>query len=217
MKEKFLGSLVDRFIGTVNFLMNEKVISTKDLEEYTESNLHSWLQYALIKAGEKEGLFAVPEVKLRFSKPLDPNWYGLNRKRKRHLSRVDVGFYRFHDESKRRELVGIAEIFTLDEAHGCLPSKKLIENGHYWLTPRDSLSHAVQYAMDQPKFIILVTVLLKMSPHIPWKTKIEEIDSELMRHRNYYKVFKPCWKKFKESLHLESALLIINEEGIEIV
>jgi len=168
--------------------------------------LHSWLQYALIKSGEEEGLLPIPEVKLKFRKPIDYQQYGIyNKKRKRHFSRVDVAFY-----DNNKSLLGVSEIFTMDQAHGCLPSKKLD-----WLTPRDSLIHMIQYAGVKPKFIILVTTLLKKSSYVPWKTNIKEIDSELTKHRNYYKVFKPCWMEFKKKIKIENILLIINEDGIE--
>ncbi len=204
-----LNNIVNRFTKIVNDFRSKGIIKNEDLQNYTESNLHSWLQYALIKSGVEEGLFAIPEVKLRFSVPIDPLQYGLhNKKRKRHFSKVDVAFY-----DNNKNLVGISEIFTMDEAHGCLPSKKLAEVGHYWLTPRDSLLHLVEYAIQKPKFIILVTILLKKSTRlIPWKTKIKEIDSKLIEHKNYYEVFKPFWEEITKKIKIENTLLIINEE-----
>lgn len=210
MGESLLDSIVNRFVKVVEDFRNKNIIKDEDLKYHTKSNLHSWLQYALIKSGEEEGLFAIPEVKLKFTEPIDPQQYGLYNKRKRHFSRVDVAFY-----DNNKNLLGVSEIFTMDEAHGCLPTKKLVRADHYWLTPRDSLMHMIQYALPKPKFIILVTILLKKSPYIPWKTKIKEIDLKLTKHKNYYKVFKPCWREFKEKLNIENSLLIINEDGIE--
>jgi hypothetical protein len=165
----------------------------------------------MIKSGEQEGLFAIPEIKLRFTKPISPKEYGVTtKKRKRHFSKVDIAFY---DNSKN--LLGVSEIFTIDEAHGSLPSKKLADKGYYWLTPRDSLIHMIQYISPKPKFIILVTTLLKRASRIPWKTKIKKIDLELEKSMNYYEVFKPYWENFKKKIEIESSLLIINEDGIE--
>ena len=206
-----LNNVVNGFIKIVEELKNEKVIEDKDLKDYTKSNLHSWLQYALIKSAEQKELFAIPEIKLRFTEPIDHRKYGVKtRTRKRHFSKVDIAFY---DNSK--DLLGVSEIFTMDQAHASLPSRKLAGVGHYWLTPRDSLIHMVQYATPKPKFIILVTILLKKSSYISWKTRIKRIDSELEKCKNYYKVFKPYWKEFKEKIEIENSLLIISEDGIE--
>ena len=208
-----MKNIVNEFIEIINNFRKDGIIKPNDLMKYTESNLHSWLQYALMKAGEKLGLFSIPECKLRFSKPIDPSDYGITRKRKRHFSKVDIAFY-----DKNKKLLGISEVFTIDEAHGALPSAKLAEVGHYWLTPRDSLMHLIQYALPRPKFIVLVSTLLKKAPYIPWKTKIKEIDSKLESSKNYYEVFRPYWVELKKQIvsqNVKVSLLIINEDGVE--
>ncbi len=224
MKSSKFDNIVSEFIKIVKNFRKNNIISKNDLENYRDSNLHSWLQYALIKSGEKHGLLSIPEVKIIFKKPIDPAKYNLKgKRRKRYFSKVDVAFY-----DNKKNLVGISEVFTLDSAHGCLPTKKLAENEHYWLTPRDSLLHLFQHAKEKPKFIILVVTLLKRYPHSPpWRTKIEEIDTKLKRQKdnygycNYYEVFKPYWMKFKEKISREkikNALIIISEvseNGIE--
>lgn len=78
---RLFNKIVDGFIELVSDFRKKGIIKKEDLENHTKSNLHSWLQYALIKAGEQEGLFAIPEVKLRFSKSLDPKQYGLYNKK----------------------------------------------------------------------------------------------------------------------------------------
>jgi hypothetical protein len=207
MENHPFNNIVDGFIKIVEDFRSKKIIQDKDLRDYTESNLHSWLQCALIKSAQQEGLLAIPETKLPFTEPIDPAKYAVyNKKRKRHFSKVDVAFY---DDAKN--LHGVSEIFTMDGAHGALPSRKLAN----WLTPRDLLPHLIQHAEPKPKFIILVTTLLKKSSCIPRKTGIEQIDSQLKKCRNYYKVFKPYWIEFKEEIQLENSLLIINEDGIE--
>jgi hypothetical protein len=199
------NNIVDRFIKIVEDFRSKKIIEDGDLRDHARGNLHSWLQYALMKSAEQEGLSAIPETKLRFTEPIDPGNYGVyNKKRKRHFSKVDIAFY---DDAKN--LHGVSEIFTTDEAHGALPSKA------NWVTPRDSLLHLIQYASPRPRFIIIITTLLKKASYIPWPTENEQIDSELKKGKNYYKVFKPYWIKFKEEIQLENSLLIINEDGIE--
>jgi len=207
MENNNLNNIVNRFIKIAEGLRSKKTIKKEDLKNHSESNLHSWLQYALIKSGELEGLFSIPECKLRFSKPLDPSTHGVtNKKRKRNFSRVDIAFF---DESKK--LVGVSEIFTMDEAHGALPSRKL----RTWLSPRDSLIHLIKYASPKPEFIIIVTILLRNSLCVFWKTKIREIDSQLEKTKDYYNVFKPYWENFKKDIEISNVLLIIHEDGIE--
>lgn len=132
-------------------------------------------------------------------------------KKQRHFSRVDTVFY---DENKK--LLGVSEIFTIDGAHGAFSSEELAKKGHYYLTPRDSLKHMINHGVEEPDFIMPVTILLKKAKYIvPWKTGIEEIDSEIKASKNYYEVFKPYWIKLKEEIKIENSLLIVSEDGIE--
>ncbi|MFB0563288.1 MAG: hypothetical protein ACETWM_18965 [Candidatus Lokiarchaeia archaeon] len=211
VENSYINNIVDEFIKKIEDFKNRGIIGDGDLRKHTESNIHSWLQYLMIRSGEQSGLLAIPEIKLKFTKPINPIDYGLkNRRKRRHFSRVDIAFY---DSGK--SLLGCAEIFTMDGAHGSLPSARLAEVGHYWLTPRDSLLHMIQHGLLRPKFIILVVILMKRSPYKIWRTGIKEIDSEIERDKNYYQVYKPYWKEFKNKIGIDNALLIITEDGIE--
>ena len=211
----FLEKIVNKFTDIIKDFMKRNTISDEDVRDYKRSNLHSWLQYAMIKAGECVRLLAVPEIKLYFTKPLNPQDYGLvNKKMKRHFKRVDVGF---HDSNKK--LLGISEIFTMDEAHGCLSTLELVKVKLYWLTPRDTLIYAVQNSKQRLEFVIIVVALSKSAKYIAWKTGISKIDSELQKDKNYYRVFKDRWIEFKNELerYVNCSLVIISEDSIEII
>ncbi len=216
MNNNNLNNIVENFITIIEGLKEKGIIKIEDLQNHTESNLHSWLHYAMIKSGESSRLFSIPECKLRFSEPLDPSRYRLpSNKRKRGFKKVDVAFYDYDESKKSKRLVGFGEIHTMDEAHGAIPSEDLARVRHYWLTPRDSMIHTIEHALEQPKFVIIVTVLLKKSPRVFWPTMVREIDERLKTNKNYYEVFKPYWEKFKRDIRIDSALLIINENGVE--
>jgi len=217
MKKDIHKGIVEKFIKVVENFRNSQIITNEDLKNHVRSNLHSWLQYALIQAGSEVGLLAVPEIKVRFSEPIDQKNYGLvNKKRKRHFSRVDVAFF-----DKNKNLTGISEVFTIDEAHGALTTKELAKVNHYWLTPRDSLIHLIQHSAVKPQFVILVTTLLRKASKIAWKIGIKEIDEKLESNRDYYdyyNAFKKYWVKFKDEIerkNVKVSLLILNENGIE--
>jgi len=210
MADTYLDNIVNRFIEVVKDLRIKQIICDRDLKYHRERDVHSWLQYAMIEAGRKCGLLTVPEIKLRFEIPIDFKDFKLGRKGKRHFLRADVAFY---DDS--RELLGVSEIFTMDEAHGALPSTKLAEVEHNWLTPKDSLIHMIRHAKEKPRFIILVVILLKESPRIWWPTGIDKIDSKLRRSRNYYEVFLPNWKEFLGEIEIQNSMVILSEDDIE--
>jgi len=195
---RYLEKVVNEFTKIIDEFMEKGILSKEDIRDYKKSNLHSWLQYAMIKAGDRLGLLAVPEIKLDFIEPLKL----VNKKKKRHFKRVDVGFY---DNNKR--LLGISEIFTIDGAHACLPTSKFIK----------ILIYTIQNSYNKPEFLILVIALPKRSKYIAWKTGISKIDSELRKNKNYYTVFRDCWIKFKDKLkrYVNCSLIIISEDKPE--
>lgn len=107
----------------------------------------------------------------------------------------------------------------MDEAHGCLLTLELAKVKHYWLTPKDALIFAVQNSKQRLEFVIIVVALSKRAKYIPWKTGISEIDSELQKDKNYYRVFKDRWIEFKNELerYVNCSLVIISEDSIEII
>lgn len=214
-----MNAIVDAFVANLQNFMNKGIITVSDLRVHRQSNIHSWLQYIMITAGEHKGLLTIPEVKLRFTTPIYPERdFGLiGMTRARHFSRVDLAFYDYE-----KNCLGVSEIFTMDESHGALPSIKLAEPlmklgklEKYWVTPRDSILHMTQYASSRPNFIILVTILCKRASSISWKMGIEEIDTELGKEKNYYRVFKPYWIELSKALRINNSLLVISEDGIE--
>ena len=212
VRNGYFDNILDKFVKNVEDFKTNAIIGNEDLKRHSESNIHSWLQYLMIRSGEQSGSLAIPEIKLRLTKPIYPTDYGLKqeKRRGRHFNKVDIAFFDY-----RKTLLGLSEIFTMDEAHGALPSRELAKVGHYWLTPRDSLLHLTQHSLLKLNFIILVVILVKRAPYIAWKTGIKEIDSELESSRNYYQIFKPYWKQFKDKIKIGNGLLIISEDGTE--
>jgi|GEM_PF-2222770 len=212
-----LKQMLEEFVNIVEKWRKVGLIEDRDLSYPEKRCLHSYLQYAMMKAGESVGMFPLHEYKARYDEkyPLDPRNYGLkDKKLKRHFKRVDVAFF------KGRELVGISEIITIDGAHGCFKTETLAKVEHIWLTPRDSLLHLVKYGKERPEFIILVVTLPKKSSRIYWRTKIKEIDDDLLSDKSYYKVFKPYWigtKKELEKAGTKCSLVIIHEDAIELL
>jgi len=158
-----------RIIGQ---LLLSGVISREALRDYdamVSENLHSWLQYALIKAADNLGLLAIPEVRVPFYRPLKPNEVLPGRKgNRRWLKRVDIGFF-----SPAKRFLGFGECHTLDEFHGCLATEELVKLVHelagreiydvekMWISPRDMIIHMVRYAREdrRPEIAVLLVVL----------------------------------------------------------
>ena len=165
-------------------LKSEGVLSDSSLREYWNYNVHSYLQYCLIMGAHHEGFRGTPEHKLRLSKPIDKYHIDprLRNRKTRYMRtiRVDVGFL------KGGKLIGIGEIYTPDEIHGCLPSKKL---DGAWVTPYDKLVHIARYEEDI-KFIILIIGLWTLPPwkdarkktlqewHEYWERLVEQISNK---------------------------------------
>jgi len=203
-----LVQLSKSFIDCYDTFRKSNLITIPNLGNHSESDLHSWLQYLLIKSGEQEGLIPIPEIKMRLTNPIVYKEFGItNRKRtKSNFKRVDVGYY-----DSKKILRGFAEVLTMDEAHGAMSSKEL---QHNWFTPYDSLPFLVENAKDKPEFLIIVLVLLKNTPGIYWKIGIKDID-EKIKTRNYYQVFREQWLTLKQRIKIPNKMLIITEDGVE--
>jgi len=208
----FMKEIADNFNKLYNDFRDRGLISKEDLMEHAKSATHSWLQYIMIKAGEEAGVLPIPEIKVRFNEPVNLGSYGLNKKRKRSLSRVDIGF---HDSNK--VLFGVSEIITMDESHGALKSSELARE-HNWFTPRDSFPYMIEHSVNRLSFIILVVILCKHARRIQWKTGISYVDDKLNSSKyDYYATFKPYWEELGKELKakIDTALILINEDGIE--
>jgi hypothetical protein len=148
-----LSNLVKNTKFYIRKLIKDNRITEKMITNYTEMstrNLHSWLQYSLIKAGLDESFYAVPEIKVYYSEKLIPFTFDKRLKdTKRSFKRVDVAYY---DENKLR---GIAEVVSVDEAHGCHVSEEL---SLPWLSPRDSLTYLIENNYDNFEFVIILNV-----------------------------------------------------------
>jgi len=166
---KVLALEAARIIGQ---LLSSGVISREALRNYdamVSEDLHSWLQYALMKAADNLGLLAIPEVRVPFYRPLKPDEVLPGRKGKRRwLKRVDIGFF-----SPAKKFLGFGECHTLDEFHGCLATEELVKLVHelagreiydvekMWISPRDMIIHMVRYAREdrRPEIAVLLVVL----------------------------------------------------------
>lgn len=166
---KALALEAARIIGQ---LLSSGVIPREALRNYdamVSEDLHSWLQYALMKAADNLGLLAIPEVRVPFYRPLKPDEVLPGRKgRRRWLKRVDIGFF-----SPAKKFLGFGECHTLDEFHGCLATEELVKLVHelagreiydvekMWISPRDMIIHMVRYAREdrRPEIAVLLVVL----------------------------------------------------------
>ncbi|RLG50456.1 MAG: hypothetical protein DRO00_08660 [Thermoproteota archaeon] len=80
--------------------------------------------------------------------------------------------------------------------------------------------HLVKYGEEKLEFIILVVTLPKRSSRMLWKTKIKEIDEDLKKDKNYYRVFKSRWIETKKEIERSGSrcpLVIIYEKGVEVI
>lgn len=228
MDNSYSIEITEGFIRIANEFKTMGIISPADLNNYgelVEHDLHSWLCYALIRAGDESGLFAVPEVKLRFeNKPIFRKDYELadkgKRTQKRTWKKVDVCFYR----KSSRDILGCAEVFTLDEAHACLGTKWRIKQlddeeatSKLSVEVGDVLVHMARHSDPKLHFVILVVNLPKKAIRIPWKIA-PKIDADLRKDFNYYRVLKTCWTRLRDKIGntgVDTSLVILSEDKIE--
>lgn len=241
MIPEYLSSITDEFEQIYKDELQRIIENVKTFSEPAEFDLHSWLQYALIMAGKRAGLFPIPEVKLSFEKELKPEnvleerqlkeikQHNIKIKKKRKFSRTDVAFYRLINGEKK--LMGVGEISTINDANAYASikdwanafiksknCKKVITE--FGLTKRDILIHTIKYSLERPKFVVLVATLPRKATRMPWKKyrtclKGNEITK---KPYNYYKLFKKHWVKFKKDIEkcgVNCSLLIVTESGVE--
>ncbi|RLG50455.1 MAG: hypothetical protein DRO00_08655 [Thermoproteota archaeon] len=90
-----LDKILGEFVRVIEEWRDRGLIKGEDLGNPQKTNLHSYLQYAMIRAGEIADLFPLLECKIRYAIVLDPREYGLLKKsRKRHSKKVDIAFFK---------------------------------------------------------------------------------------------------------------------------
>ncbi len=188
--------MIDCFLECLDDLKSRGILSKGSLEKYSDYNIHSYLQYCLIKATRNTHLIGVPEYKIRLSEPIDKKNIDPRLKvgkiRYIRTIRADVGFI------KEGKLVGIGEVYTPDEIHGCLPSKELIGP---WITPYNKLAHITRYEKDID-FIVLIIGVWKRSA---WK------DAKERTLQEWYQ----CWNCLVKRLSKCKQLVSIYIKGLD--
>jgi len=218
MESTYLKGITNEFKSVYEKLKKEKLIKNESLNRPAGNNLHSWLQYALIMAGERNGLRAVPEIKLYFKEDLNPKKIApeIKKTELRSFSRVDVAFY------KNSELVGIGEVHTINDSNVFLSTRRFVEKGILnFLSDRDVLMHTIQHGKNKLKFVILVVTLPKRASRVPWRKDMEQVMPEIefprgrKSNKDFYKVFNEGWRKLRDAVEEENvacSLVIITED-----
>lgn len=210
MKQLEVDRIIDQFIKNLEQLKNFDLIQPDQILNYqkaSESSFHSLLQYCLIKSGIDCDFIAVPEYKLQLEKAIDKKMIDnrFKKTRKQRMLRADVAFI------SKSEVKGLAEVYTLDEIHGCQPSRELDDP---WVTPYEKLTHLLNDFEEKVPFLILVNLLpqefdLSSMPWYPakqhsmaeWENKWKELAFNLKKkgndvrmiciRRNGIDIFKP--------------------------
>lgn len=202
--------VADNFRSIFSTLVDEQLIMRDDILYYSkanEHNLHSLLQYCLIKSAEEAGLRAIPEFKIRLARPFRPEKFDSCFKDKNgiHQFRADVAFL----ESTR--FLGFGEVYTIDEVHGCKESADL---DHPWVSPRHKLLYLAKNAL--PEFTSKVVTLVNVIPEelkMHWKDRNDRnVDGRTLSRRYLSK-----WKKLAEILRHtidQTKLITIQESQI---
>jgi hypothetical protein len=200
--EVFAESIVESIDKRVRNVISRRAFT--DYSEMCRSNVHSWLEWAVIDAGQRLGLVCVPEFKLRLPNPLDPSEFGISDRRRKHQVKVDVAV--FGEFSK---FLGFVECITFDVAHECFSTRDV---NFKWLTFRDRLPFTIKNLEEKPEFVILLLILPKSIERVPWKTGKEEIDAILQR-KNYFDDLGSKWRELVESIKefVDAKLILINE------
>jgi hypothetical protein len=155
---KILEIFREEFCEAVNYgLIRDKTITSWKIA--SEENLHSKIQYVLIKAGEKAGFISIPEVKIK----QEPTNYGMgNKKQSRY--KTDVAFF-----SRENRLIGISEIFTIDMLAHILPIEKLKEKYPEidFVTSATKILYLLEHSFVHIDNILFVFVLPRNAINLP--------------------------------------------------
>jgi len=226
----YLNKIVDHFCNVYDELKKEGIVSNRDLSHPAKGNLHSWLQYALVLAGEQEGFRSPTEIKIGFDPPLYQKMCGIKEPKKRALSRVDVAFYRNNFR------FGFAEVKTINDANVFLPTKVftsacekgVLKQNEFTVMYRDVLMHTLKHSSPKPKFVVLIVTLPKKASCVPYLSIMEKVGREdeqvrkmakilSRKEKNFDEACKQGWIEFRDSIRdetsIDCSLIVIDEEG----
>jgi hypothetical protein len=143
----------------IDHIIDKGLLSNDGLRKYFDYNVHSILQYCLIRVDVD--LYPIPEYKVKLKVPIDrfkidERFKQKKKKRYQKFIKVDVAYL------KNSNILGVGEVFTPDEIHGVLKSEEL--PGGPWITPRHKIEHLITH--NKPRFLIVVNVI---STYPPWR------------------------------------------------
>jgi hypothetical protein len=200
----YVEALYKDIQNNINFAIEHKLLSEDGLEDYANYNVHSVLQYCLVKI--ENDLFPIPAYKIKLKKPIDKfeiddkfrNTRNKKKARYQRTIKVDVAYL------KDSEIVGFGEVFSPDEIHGVLELKELsrpqVVTPEYkpWITPKHKIEHLI--VNTKPKFFIVVNVMNKLPP---WG------DAKNRRLEEWEKLWIEFGKKVHEHQRIECLHVII--------
>lgn len=170
----------------------------------SEVSFHSILQYMLVKAGIDCGYISIPEYKVRLKREpidkfkLDERFSKVKKARYQWHVAVDVAFLR------DLKLTGIGEIYTIDEIHGCVPSKEL---SGPWITPYHKLQSLVKNLKGTISFLIIVNAFPRTieKKRLPWEDARKLSVNE----------WREKWKELTDELRKEMEVhhIEVHEDG----
>ena len=208
-----LQTFFQEFIQAIANFASQGVLTKEVLQDYSKAKLalHGILESALVQAGWRIGWLPVVEPRVDLSLPFVPSSYNPNllEKRKRHLFRPALGYYR------NNKLEVFAECCTTDEAYEYNPSNQTIiydPEGRGWITKREILHHFVQHAKPKlSELIICVALPHKMKKKPPWR-QYKGIGN------NFYGQFKQGWDGLVQTLqkYTPTHLIVLEEKGVNI-
>jgi len=184
----YIDVIRDTVLRNINIVVGKNLLDDDKLRKYNEANVHSILQYCLLKVDEL-GLLGIPEFKIKPGKPIDKHAIiGVYKgKRYQRTIRVDVAYL------KDSKVVGFGEVVTPDEIHGVPTPKKPKLS---WIAPSHKIEHLAK--VIKPDFIILLQVTIK---HPPWEdARLYTLDEWEEHWKNFMR--KTCEDNGIECLHL---------------
>jgi hypothetical protein len=185
----YIDALREIVLRNINFVAEKNLLDDDKLRKYDKTNVHSILQYCLLKVDEL-GLLGIPEFKIRLDKPIDKHAILEDYKgktRNQWTIRVDVAYL------KDSKVVGFGEVVTPDEIHGVpTPKKPKLP----WIAPSHKIEHLAREI--KPEFITLLQVTIK---HPSWEdAKLYTLDEWEEHWKNFMR--KTCEDNKIKCLHI---------------
>jgi len=150
----YINVLYDIVWRNIELVISKGFLDDAKLWDYEKNNVHSILQYCLLRI-EGLDLIPLPEYKIRFRVPIDKlqidERFEKRKGKKVWFTRVDVAYL------KDLDVIGVGEVFTPDEIHGVLESRRLSAP---WITPRHRIEYLAKYqGLD---FLIVINVVNRL-------------------------------------------------------